>query len=165
MGVEFKFTDNSAAILEAMRQAQEKSLNEIGLQAVKYTQMRTPTNTGNLKNSFSHYVQSDTVIVGTPVEYGVYVEYGTGRYATNGQGRPGWWVYVADNTGGGKRKTNGERKIYTFEEAKRIMAILRRKGLDAHMTEGIKPYHMLERGIADHMEHFKQIIIDNLSGI
>lgn len=165
MSIEFTFTDNTAAILEAARRAQQLALEEIGLQAVKYTQMRTPTNTGNLKNHFDYYVHDDMVTIGNNVEYAPYVEFGTGRYASNGKGRPGWWVYVADPNGGGKRTTRSERKIYTFEEARKVMAILRRKGLDAHMTEGMKPAHMLERGIGDHVDHYKQIVIDRFSGI
>ena len=51
--------------------------------------------TGNLRNSITHAVDSNdkAVLVGTNVEYGIYVHEGTGIYAVNGNGRQDPWGY------------------------------------------------------------------------
>lgn len=54
------------------------------------------------------------------------------------------------------------RKIYTFEQAKRIVAILQAKGLDAHMTQGMKPIHALQKAASEHNDKFKEIIKDKM---
>ena len=52
---------------------------------------------GNLKNSLNFRVESSDgviyAVVGTPVEYAIYVEYGTGVYAEGGKGRKTPWMY------------------------------------------------------------------------
>ena len=159
------FTDNTGAVLEAFRAAIEKGLEDVGRAAEKYAVLKTPTKTGNLKGSITHAVRDTTAYVGTNSEYGAYVELGTGRYASNGKGRPGWWVYVVDSDGGGKRHVNAEKKIYTEAEARQIMAILRSKGLDAHMTQGIKPHHMIRDAAADHTEQYMRMIERALKGV
>lgn len=52
-----------------------------------------PTDTGQLKGSITHEVQGNTGVVGTNVEYAPYVEYGTGLFARDGNGRQTPWVY------------------------------------------------------------------------
>jgi phage gpG-like protein len=49
--------------------------------------------TGNLMNSITHEVNEVelSVRIGTNVEYGPYIEFGTGLYAENGQGRKTPW--------------------------------------------------------------------------
>lgn len=52
--------------------------------------------TGNLENRTTYYVDksSDSVYIGTNVEYGIYVELGTGIYASEGNGRKTPWMWV-----------------------------------------------------------------------
>lgn len=54
--------------------------------------------TGNLMNSITHEVDKKelSVKIGTNVEYAPYVEFGTGEYAENGEGRKGGWFYTND---------------------------------------------------------------------
>ena len=162
--IEINLTDNSDDVLRWLERAKQRALEEIGLAAEKYAIMKTPTDTGRLKNSITHAVKGDEVYIGTNVEYGIYVELGTGRYASNGKGRPGWWVYVRDETGLGVKHASAIRKIYTEAEARKVMAILRKKGLDAHMTQGIKPHHMLRDAAANHTPQYKRIIDRALKG-
>ncbi len=46
-----------------------------------------------LRGSIQYDVGKDEVTIGTNVEYAIYVEYGTGKYAESGQGRKTPWVY------------------------------------------------------------------------
>lgn len=55
--------------------------------------MKCPVDTGQLRASITHYVEGQTGIVGTNVEYAPYVEYGTGIYARDGNGRQTPWSY------------------------------------------------------------------------
>ena len=49
-------------------------------------------------------------------------------------------------------------KRYTFEEAKQIVTILKSKGLDAHMTQGMKGIHFLRNAAADHTDEYAEIM-------
>lgn len=87
------FTDNSKEVLAAMQEAAARALEKCGLVAEGYAKRLCPVDTGNLRNSISHKVDDGepAVYIGTDVEYGVYVELGTGQYYTSG--RPTPWVY------------------------------------------------------------------------
>lgn len=54
-----------------------------------------PIHHGNLKESIGYQVDQQELVgyVGANAEYAVYVEFGTGEFAENGQGRKGGWVY------------------------------------------------------------------------
>lgn len=58
---------------------------------------KAPKRTSTLRRSITIEVgrEGDQVIarIGPTVEYGVYMEFGTGRYAENGQGRKTPWAY------------------------------------------------------------------------
>lgn len=52
-----------------------------------------PVDTGQLRSSITHEVHDQVGEVGTNVEYAPYVEYGTGLFAADGNGRQTPWVY------------------------------------------------------------------------
>lgn len=66
-------------------------------------QAPTPKDTGTLRNSIQSKVEIDgNKVIGTiftPLEYAPYVEYGTGLFAENGQGRKTGWAYEDEKTG------------------------------------------------------------------
>lgn len=88
-----EITDNSEAVLQAMRSAVARGLERCGEKAEGYASDLCPVDTGNLRSSITHTVNEDTAYIGTNVEYGVYQEMGTGKYAANGGGRPTPWAY------------------------------------------------------------------------
>lgn len=98
-GIEVEFDDNSEAVLNALRNAVERGLMAIGETAVTYAKRslteQKAVDTGRLRNSVNYLVKDDEVYIGTPVEYGVYVECGTGKYVAGG--RPTPWAYQDDN--------------------------------------------------------------------
>lgn len=101
--------------------------------------------TGILRASITHDVSFNTeMIVGSVfsnLDYAPYVEKGTGIYAVDGNGRQDPWVYVK---GKHSKSVKGTGKVYTWEKAKQVMAILQSKGIDAHATKGQKPHPFLE---------------------
>lgn len=62
-----------------------------------------PVATGTLKRSITHEIrregQNINGYVGTNVEYAVYQEFGTGKFAENGNGRETPWAYADAKTG------------------------------------------------------------------
>lgn len=61
---------------------------------------KAPKDTGALKRSITNRIEvmgnEVSGIVFTPLEYAPYIEYGTGIYAENGNGRQTPWVYRDD---------------------------------------------------------------------
>ena len=61
---------------------------------------KAPKDTGALRRSITNRVEvvgnEVSGIVFTPIEYAPYIEYGTGLYAENGNGRKTPWVYKDD---------------------------------------------------------------------
>ena len=48
---------------------------------------KVPVDTGNLRQSITHTVEDNVGTVGTNVEYAPYVEFGTGLFSSQGDGR------------------------------------------------------------------------------
>lgn len=155
------FNDYSAEVLDEFHDAVLRALARCGMQAHGYAVDLAPVNTGELQNSIAFRVDPDEMAayIGSNAEYAAYVELGTGKYATQGGGRPGWWVYVK---GSERKGSSSSMKIYTKEEAARVVAILRSKGLDAHMTEGQEAKPFLAPAVKDHAQTYRNIIEDEL---
>lgn len=147
--------DHSDEVLEALESACQRALEKCGLAAVNYATKLCPVVTGDLRDSITHKVSDSekAVYIGTNSEYATYVEMGTGLYGP--AHTSGYWVYVV---GGTSNKSKHPGKRYTFEEAKRIVAILRKKGLDAHMTDGRKATPFIKPAVANHAEQYQKII-------
>ena len=158
------FIDNSDEFIRKMNQACKQALTSVGMQAVSNTKRNltegiprneSGTSTGALRNSITSEVQmsEQCVIIGSGLKYAIYNEYGTGVYADGGIGKQGYWVYVPG--GGGK---TGTAKVYTEEKARQIVAILKSKGVDAHMTKGITALHFLKKAIEEHRKEYVDTI-------
>jgi len=96
MDIETIIDDNSEEVLQKFNDAILRALERMGEQAEGYAvNDLVPVDTGALKNSITHKVDeaAKAVYIGTNMEYGPYVELGTGKYAEGGGGRPTPWVY------------------------------------------------------------------------
>ena len=174
MNANFTIIDNSTTILSELQSKIDTALEAVGLQAeahaknnIKQTIPRehSSSTTGHLRNSITHIVKNDyndnyhevkKVIIGSNVPYAVFNEIGTGKWNSEGNGRQGWWVYVEGSSAYSPSRNVG--KTYTEDEARRIMAILRSKGLEAHMTQGMKPVHFLKRAIEENKNEYRAMI-------
>lgn len=79
MAVDFKIeSDNTDKILKDAEMAIKKSLTEIGLIVEGDAKLKTPVDTGRLRNSFTNEVKmkEKAVYIGSNVEYAPYIEYG-----------------------------------------------------------------------------------------
>lgn len=162
MSFEFTLTDNSGDVLKELGLDIPKGLEAVGVQADNYSKLELENNprrvdTGRLRNSITHKVDAgdQSVTIGSALQYAVYVHEGTGIYAPSG-GTGGWWVYVLN--GNGTMKGNASGKRYTEAEARRIVAMLHEKGLDAHMTQGMRPNRFLKNAIEKHKDEYIEIL-------
>ena len=140
--IEFSFEDNTVKVLKATDDAIEAALLEAAAEIVSQTARNTRVDTGQLKGSWQANVKKTAngyeAVIGSPLENAIWEEFGTGEHALpeGGGGRKGgYWVFVKGADG----KSSHTGKTYTLKEAKRVMAIMRSKGLDAYYTNGKKP--------------------------
>ena len=136
---DIEFTDNSVQVKTALDDAVIAWLYEAGGALEAQTKKNTSNrNYGNrdVKNSWKHTVNESkkTTKVGSNLEASYWEEFGTGEHALYHNGRKGWWVYVEGN-----ETPSAKQKMYTEREAKAVAASMRRKGLDAHATNGNEP--------------------------
>lgn len=171
---DFTFKDNSGLFLALLKNREAMIAEAIGDKMEGYAKdtintfqhngktgyIDTGTAEKSINNTYEVKENEIIIYVGSNVEYFVYLEVGTGIYASDGKGRKGWWVYVKN----GNKKAKS-KKPYTEAEAKRVAEILRSKGLEAFATNGIQPSHALQKSIADHVDEYKQIAADGLKGI
>lgn len=90
MAIDVKITDNSDKFLDALSEQLEQALTAIGLTAESYAKADCPVDTGRLRNSITHAVESGekAVYIGTNVEYAAFVELGTSRMKARPYLRP-----------------------------------------------------------------------------
>lgn len=101
--------DNSGEIRRLINQAVIRGLERCGMECEGYAKDLCPVDTGNLRNSITHEVDTSepAVHIGSNNEYSAYVELGTGIYAEGGGGRPTPWVYKDDK--GNWHHTHGQQ--------------------------------------------------------
>lgn len=161
--ITFNIVDNSPSVIAELHSKMNIVLNELGIQCVSYAKANITAagrvDTGQYRNSITYRVKEseNTVYIGSNLEHAIYNEVGTGKYAEGGI--PGYWVYVAgqDEATRAAHRTN-RRKRYTLEQAKKIVAMMRAKGLNAYYTDGMKPTHALQKAASEHNTQYKKII-------
>lgn len=158
MASNIKFTDNSIEVTEQINKGLRKSLREVAAEIVRQAKINSRVSTGETRRKYSYRTQETVngfvAHIGSNYKNAIWEEFGTGEYALNGNGRPGYWVYVKSGSDDKDKKDKPVGKIYTLKEAKQVMAILRSKGLDAYYTKGKKPTRALFRAFNEHKEKY-----------
>lgn len=113
--IDIQITDNSGEILKALEEKKKAALTGIGIQAEGFAKRSTPVDTGRLRNSITHAVRGNDVYIGTNVEYGIWLELGTGIYASDGKGRQSPWGYYDRN--GKYHRTRGTKPRHMLKKA------------------------------------------------
>lgn len=83
-----RIDDHSDEVKAEIEAALLKGLEECGITAETYAKLKSPVDTGRLKNSISHTVDGDTAYIGTNVEYAAYQELGTSKMPAHPYLRP-----------------------------------------------------------------------------
>lgn len=113
--------------------------------------------TGDLARSITSEVDGLTGTVFSPLEYAPYVEYGCGAFSEKGA-RSGYWVYPTKSPGNG----SGKGKRYDLEGAKRAVAIMYSKGIEATYTQGQHPQPFMRPALEENRQEIKEILQEGL---
>lgn len=137
MAKDIVFKDNRMKCKAALNDATIAWLHEAGGELTSQTQRNMPPGQwfAQQKSAWKYVVDESKLeaAVGNPMQQAIWTEMGTGEYALNKDGRKGYWVYVKGSDGS---FTSSGGKSYSLGEAKRIVAMMRSDGLDAHYTKG-----------------------------
>ncbi len=157
------FIDKSVQVKAELNRAVIAWLYEAAGEITSKAKDYSRVDQGQLRSSWSFKVDESKgeAAIGSPLENAVWEEFGTGTYAEGGKGRQGWWVYVKDS---GSVKS-ASPKTLTFEQAKFAVSQMRKKGLDAHMTQGKTPNHTLERAFNATAPKAKKALEELLKGM
>ena len=72
----YTYKDNTDEVLAALERAKKRGLEAVGLTAEGHAKKETPVDTGRLRNSIAHAVESDAAYIGTSTSYAPFVELG-----------------------------------------------------------------------------------------
>lgn len=133
--------DNTDKFLEEITRRKRKIHEMIGVKGEKYAKALCPVGTsestgrrgyrgGTLRNSITHVADDEKVEIGTNVEYGPYVELGTGPHF---QAPPEWEQFESS-------PGSGIGHAY------------------------VRPRPFIRPAVADHLDEYRSIIEDELSG-
>ena len=94
-----KFVDNSEAVKKELERAAIRGLIKASLLVEGQAVLLAPVDKGGLRDSIGYKVDESELVayIGTNCEYAIYVEFGTGELAENGNGRKGGWLYKTPN--------------------------------------------------------------------
>ena len=94
-----KFVDNSEAVKRELERAVIRGLIKASMLVEGQAVLLAPVDKGGLRDSIGYKVDESELVayIGTNCEYAIYVEFGTGEFAENGNGRKGGWVYKTPN--------------------------------------------------------------------
>ena len=106
-GIEVEYNDFSPVVLLALKNAVSRGLGACGERAVEYAIDKCPVDTSWLSQNISYKLMDEECYIGTNIEYAPYVEYGTGIYAENGDGRKTPWIWTDKN--GDTHFTRGQK--------------------------------------------------------
>lgn len=165
---EIKVKNHSRKTLSEWKNTKESSLMEIGMFLSSQAKLEIENaprrvDTGRLRNSLTYRITPEgELLIGSDVFYAIYVHEGTGIYGKNAtQGGKTWWVYVKGSaSSGGVAK--GKR--YSKYQAYQVMQYLRSKGLDAYMTQGMKPNRFLVNAVTKNKETIRAATQDAFRG-
>ena len=131
MADRFQFTDNSGRVISEIERVVMAAMEKAALIVEGQAKLLTPVDTGGLRDSIDHQVDNDdgkiTGKIGSPLDYAIYQEFGTGEFAENGAGRKGGWGYTTPD--GSKHFTMGTKpkkmlRTSFIKNKKRVQDIL-----------------------------------------
>ena len=115
--MEIKFTDYSGEVKGKLEEALIAGLYAAAAEVESQAAQNTPVDTGQLKGSWANVVDEEKMeaTIGSPLEYAIYNEFGTGEYSLEGNGRKGGWRYK--DAEGNWHFTKGRKPIRSLENA------------------------------------------------
>ena len=119
MAKDWTFKNNSKHAKKALMEAALFGLEKAANLVEGRSKAGTPVRYGELRDTQGHAVEvtrgNPEAIIGSPLNYSIYVEKGTGEFAANGMGRKGGWSYK--NEAGEWVHTKGQKPQPFLEPA------------------------------------------------
>ena len=132
---EVRFEDNTVQVVNAIENAIESFLDEVGGELASQVSRKSRVDTGQLKGSWTYQkVGKDEVKVGSPLENAIWEEFGTGIFALNGNGRKNVPWFYEDEKGG-------------------------------HMTSGKTPNRALHNAMTSYKPKIQRVLESKLRGL
>lgn len=144
---EFKAITHYEIVVKEITEACLHALDVSGNLIEGSAQLLCPVDLGQLRGSITHQLDQTNleVRIGTNVEYAPYIEFGTGEFAENGQGRKGGWFFVSIRPQlSGWLRPLGKTK----------------DGQYLYFTYGSKPQPFLRPALINNIENIKRIFKD-----
>lgn len=110
----FEFNDYSDDVKRKIDNIINTWLHEASGEIITSTQRNSRTDTGKTKGSFSYKVSKYESNIGSNEQNAIWEEFGTGEYATHGDGRKGSWSY--QDASGNWHRTNGKTPTHAFRK-------------------------------------------------
>ena len=79
LNMKVTYKSNADKVSADFKRAAEKALTTSALLVEGDAKLRAPVDTGNLRSSLNHKVETDRATIGTNVEYAPFVEFSTSR--------------------------------------------------------------------------------------
>ena len=79
VNISFEIEDNTQAVLANIAEKKRSALRKIGLFVEGEAKLNAPVDTGILRGSIRSNVSDEKVIIGTDIDYALFVEKGTSR--------------------------------------------------------------------------------------
>lgn len=156
------FEDYTLKCINAMDDKINAALYEVAGEIKSQAVRNSRHDTRDTEKGFGYHVDESAheAEIGNTKINGLWEEFGTGEHALEGKGRKGYWVFVKGSDG----SSSNTGKSYSLKEAKRAMAILRSKGLEAYYTSGKKPTRALYRAFHEHKHKYDKVFQKALKG-
>ena len=144
MSVEVKFEDNTIKFLNAVDDEVNAWMEEAAGELESQTKRNTSVGKnggGRTKAAWAHKVDESKheAVVGNPLETAIWLEFGTGDYALEGDGRQGgWWIKVGNGVGQISRE---DAEAYGWEKVQKD----KDGNLTFVFTTGMKPQRPLHK--------------------
>ena len=162
-GMEIVFEDFTGEVTKEIESIILNWLEEGASQIESETIARTGAKTyfREIAEKWTHIVDKSKyeAIIGNPMENSLWIEFGTGEYAINGDGRQDYWIFIEDSTG---KSSNESRHYKTKEEAKSMVAYLRSKGIKAGYTKGQEAKRPLYHTCNNNEKELKELLKSRL---
>lgn len=132
-----KLTNNMTSLKAGVKKVALKWLEETAGEIESQTKRNSSVGSAGAptKNSWRHQVNSSTMeaVVGSPEINAIYEEYGTGEYASEGNGRSTPWYVPVENVVGYKKPSYQGKVVIVYGKG----------GQKFYKTDGKQPKRML----------------------
>ena len=162
MSTQARFESNTIQVIGKINDAVNNWLEEASGELEAQAKRNTPVGKvsgGNTKQNWDHKVDDDAheAVVGNTQETAIWLEFGTGDYALEGNGRKGgWWILIGEGSG---MISQSVVDAYGFKVG------YGKNGKKYAFTRGMKPKRILHNVVESNEAKLQRSLIQALEAI